>query len=71
MSGALMTAAERRHRSRARSHGELAREAIELARPWNRAGERYIAEAYVYACRAFHHAALSLRARPRRKQQER
>jgi len=66
MSTIRMTSLERTQRSLARSHGKLAREYVELASPWNRAGERYVDAAYHATAQAAHHALLSIEARERR-----
>ena len=61
-----MTTYERTERSLARSHGNLTREYIELSKPWNQAGARFIDAAYFEARTAARHASRSIDARERR-----
>lgn len=67
MSRLPMTSVERRHRHDARMAGKLALCAIELTRPWNRAGDRYVDMAYRHARLAAAFAARALRAEERRR----
>jgi hypothetical protein len=66
MSTERSTAFERTQRGLARRHGTLVRAYIELAAPWNRAGDSAIDGAYVNARRAARHALRSIDARERR-----
>jgi hypothetical protein len=66
MSTLRMTPYERNERSLARSYGKLTREYVELTRPWNRAGERFIDAAYDHARQAGRHAQRSIDAHERR-----
>lgn len=63
---APMTPAEREYRRMARYYGREARQAIDLARPSNLAGEKWIDDAVANTRRAAHEAGRALRAEARR-----
>jgi hypothetical protein len=71
MSTDRMTPHERELRAFARAFGRETAYYIELAAPWNRAGDKCIEQAYDAARRAARSAALSLDVRERRTRRRR